>query len=174
MSMKTRGRLYGIVYSILIAFIIAVVMGLVGPSLGGHPITVLGFLNSLWQGTLVGAIVGIILPVPKIVGFYFERVGADTKLGKTFVTCILLTTIFAVVMIFYFTAVNTGFGTFVTDAGPVTFMNRYMNGFGQQWCYIFIGAFIGDPISSTLAAKITNFYPQAQRGKPGEAAQPEM
>lgn len=168
MSMKTRGHLYGVVYSILIAFVIAIVMGLVGPSLGGHPIMGIGFLNSLWQGTLVGGIVGIILPIPKIVGFYFDRVGAESKIAKTFVTCILLTTVFAIVMIFYFTAINTGFATFQTDAGPVTFMNRYMDGFAVQWAYIFVAAFVGDPIASTLAAKVTNFYPHAQAARPGD------
>ena len=166
MSMKARGRLYGIVYSFLIAFVIAIVMGLAAPSIGGHPITGLGFLNSLWQGTLVGGIVGIILPIPKIVGF--DRVGAESKIAKTFVTCILLTTVFAVVMVFYFTAINTGFATFQTDAGPVTFMSRYMDGFAALWAYIFVAAFVGDPIASTLAAKVTNFYPHAQAARPGD------
>lgn len=159
--MKARARVYGIAYSILIAFFIAVVLGVAAPAVGGHPVMVEGFLWSLLQGTVVGAIIGIILPVPKIVGFYCGKIGADSMLARTFVTCILLTTIFAVVMVFYFTAVNTGFDTFMTENGPITFMNRYLDGFTTVWAYIFVGAFVSDPICSSLAAKISGFNPMA-------------
>jgi hypothetical protein len=48
----------------------------------------------------------------------------------------------------------------MTDAGPVTFMNRYMDGFNVLWAYIFVGAFVSDPLCSALASKICGFDPE--------------
>ena len=160
-TMKRKGLAYRIVNSFLIAFAVGAILGCAAPAIQGTPLTWESFGWALLQGTLVGGVVGSVLPIPKILGFYFEKVGATSKIGQKFVTDIVLATVFAIVMGFYFTAVNTGFDTFMTDAGPVTFMNRMMSSFAPVWAYIFVGAFLTGPICAALATKITGFDPGA-------------
>ena len=159
--MKRKGLAYKAVNSFLIAFAIGVVLGCAAPAVQGTPLTWESFGWALWQGTLVGGIVGFVLPIPRILEFYFENLHVGIGLGRKIVTDMVLATIFAIVMGFYFTASNTGFETFMTDAGPVTFMNRMMNGFEILWAYIFVGAFVAGPICAALATKITGFDPEA-------------
>ena len=170
-AMKRKAIAYKIVYSFMIAFAIGVILGFGAPSAQGAPITVEGFFSALWQGTLVGGLVGCVLPVPKILGFYFKHNGGETAFTRKLITDIVLATIFTIVIGFYFTAVNTGFETFMTDAGPVTFMGRMMNGFMLIWLYIFLGAYLFGPICTTLAIKITGFDPAAAAAKEAEEAQ---
>lgn len=169
-AMKRKAIAYKIVYSFMIAFAIGIILGFGAPSAQGAPITVEGFFSALWQGTLVGGIVGCVLPVPRILGFYFKRNGGDTAFTRKLITDIVLATIFTIVIGFYFTAVNTGFDTYMTDAGPVTFMGRMMNGFMLIWVYIFLGAYLTGPICTALATKITGFDP-AEAAAAKEAAE---
>ena len=176
-EMKRKVIAYKFVYSFLIAFAVGIVLGFGAPSAQGNPITVEGFGMALLQGTLVGGVVGFVLPVPRILGFYFRKLEVTSKLGQKFVTDIVMATIFAIVMGLYFTAVNTGFETYMTDAGPVTYMGRVMNGFTVCWAFIFIGAFLTGPICTTIAIKVTGFDPDkaaaAKRAAEEEAANEE-
>ena len=157
--MKRKAIAYRIIYSFLIAFAIGIILGFGAPSAQGSPITVEGFFSALWQGTLVGGIVGLVLPVRQILGFYFRRNGGDTAFTRKLITDVVMATIFTIVIGFYFTAVNTGFETYMTDAGPVTFAGRLMNGFMLIWLYIFLGAYLTGPICTAIATKITGFDP---------------
>ena len=132
--MKVKARLFGVLYSVVMAFCLAVVVSLAAASVGGHPITWESFGWSLLQGTVVGTVVGLVLPIRKMGDAWCAALGAETKLARALVTPLLIGTLFLVVLNFYFTAVNTGFATFMTDAGPVTFVARFMEDVYKRQC----------------------------------------
>ena len=80
-------------------------------------------------------------------------------------TPLLIGTLFLVVLNFYFTAVNTGFATFMTDAGPVTFVARFMDGLAVLWAYVYVAVVLSDPLAFFVARKVTGF-PPIEEGRP--------
>ncbi len=163
--MKVKARLFGVLYSVVMAFCLAVVVSLAAASVGGHPITWESFGWSLLQGTVVGTVVGLVLPIRKMGDAWCAALGAETKLARALVTPLLIGTLFLVVLNFYFTAVNTGFATFMTDAGPVTFVARFMDGLAVLWAYVYVAVVLSDPLAFFVARKVTGF-PPIEEGRP--------
>ena len=163
--MKGRAFAFRTVYGFVISLFMAMVLSLASASINDVPITWVMFGLSTLQGTILGTVISVVVPLQKIGNALADGLHAETRLSRTLIMNVAVVTIFAVVMVFYFTAVNTGFVTFEAPDGPVTFGNRFMHGFEVIWSYIFVSVIIFDPIAFAAAHKATGFPPMEQGNK---------
>jgi hypothetical protein len=160
--MKGKAIAFGIIYNVVFSAIMAAVMGLAASSLNNQPITWESFGWGFAQGFILNFIVGL-LPWQKMIGAFAHMFGADSDLAKSFVGPLLPATVFLFALMFYFTAVNTGFVTFMTDAGPVTFAARFVGSFFGLWPIAYICCVFCTPISFVCAHKMTSFPPMPEK-----------
>ena len=147
------------VFTLVLTFFIAIVLGLAAPVYTGAPITPMNFVRGFCIGMVVGMAVGLVLPINKIQNAFCAALGANSQLSQSFVGPMAGATIIFTIMNFSFTAINTGFATFMTDAGPLTFMDRFMSCYAILWAFVYVSVVISSPISFAIARKLTGFPP---------------
>ncbi|MDR3137185.1 MAG: hypothetical protein LBU07_07290 [Coriobacteriales bacterium] len=159
--MKKRKIAFGIVLNILFSVIMAAVMGLAAASIDGQSVTWESFAFGFGVGFVINFVVSSIVPLQKIGQGFSRALGATSVVAQHFVQPLIWATIFVLILIFCFTAIQTGFGNLESTHGTVvTFMDRYLSGLGFIWLIAYVAVLFTMPFSFWAARKITGFSSQ--------------
>lgn len=160
--MNKEKVLFTLISNVIISVLMTAVMCLVGPA-PGTPITLESYFTSYGWGVLVSFLILTVFPMEKITKGFSKMIGAETKLGASLGGILPTNTIVITGMVLFFTIFNTGVGTIMTDAGPITFMTRYIERYWITWAVGYITVAIVQPIAFTLAGKVMSCF--AKKGE---------
>jgi uncharacterized membrane protein len=138
----------GIVYLLFLSFFMSAALGLIVPATNTGSVSLPGFALIFGLSFVLTVLLGIILPVPRLIAWFCKSLHQDpgTGLGKI-LGILFSTTLFMFFITFAMVGILTGLG----EVDGTNYLGRYITGFLHIQPVLVVTTLLFDPVATQIA-----------------------